>query len=67
MAYGYWKSGMANRQTVFHLFFRKTPFKGGYAIAAGLEQAIELIEASRFSSEDIEYLRGLVGNDQKPL
>ena len=67
MAYGYWKSGMANRQTVFHLFFRKTPFKGGYAIAAGLEQAIELIEASRFAHEDIDYLRSLVGNDQKPL
>ena len=67
MAYGYWKSGMADRQTVFHLFFRKTPFKGGYAIAAGLAQAIELIEASRFTPEDIDYLRSLVGNDQKPL
>lgn len=67
MAYGYWKSGMANRQTVFHLFFRETPFNGGYAIAAGLQQAIELIEASRFTAEDIDYLRSLVGNDQKPL
>ena len=42
MAYGYWKSGIANRETVFHLFFRKTPFSGGYAITAGLGQAIEL-------------------------
>lgn len=67
MAYGYWKAGMANRETVFHLFFRKTPFKGGYAIAAGLEQAIELIENSRFREEDCAYLRTLTGNDHKPL
>ena len=37
MAYGYWKNGMAEREAVFHLFFRKNPFKGGYALAAGLE------------------------------
>ena len=31
MAYGYWKSGRAEREAVFHLFFRKAPFNGGYA------------------------------------
>ena len=33
MAYGYWKSGMTDRDAVFHLYFRKNPFKGGYTIA----------------------------------
>ena len=37
MAQGYWKSGLAEREAVFHLFFRRLPFSGGYAIAAGLE------------------------------
>jgi len=44
MAYGYWKSGRTNHQAVFHLFFRKLPFNGRYAIAAGLETAIEYLQ-----------------------
>ena len=35
MAYGYWKLGRAEQQAVFHLFFRKPPFQGGYALTAG--------------------------------
>jgi nicotinate phosphoribosyltransferase len=29
MAYGYWKTGMADREACFHLTFRKPPFAGG--------------------------------------
>ena len=39
MACGYWKSGVAEREAVFHLTFRRSPFQGGYAIAAGLGPA----------------------------
>ena len=67
MAYGYWKNQMANHEAVFNLFFRKNPFKGGYAIAAGLEQAAELIERARFEQEDLDYLSTLKGNDNAPL
>ena len=67
MAYGYWQQGMADRESVFHLFYRKNPFKGGYSVAAGLETAIEFIESFSFESEDIEYLATLTGNDGKPL
>ncbi len=35
MAYGYWKMGIGDRESVFHLFFRKKPFQGNFAIAAG--------------------------------
>ena len=35
MAYGYWKVGLADHRAVFHLFYRKNPFGGGYAICAG--------------------------------
>ena len=46
MAYGYWKLGIGQREAVFHLLFRKHPFDGGYAIACGLQQAIEYLQQS---------------------
>jgi nicotinate phosphoribosyltransferase len=67
MAYGYWKNGMAEREAVFHLFFRKNPFKGGYALAAGLEYAIDFMENFNFPEDDLAYLSTLTGNDGKPL
>ncbi|MDJ1469773.1 nicotinate phosphoribosyltransferase [Xanthocytophaga flava] len=67
MAYGYWKSGTAEKESVFNLFFRKNPFGGGYTVAAGLEQAIDFIENFRFSEEDTAYLRTLTGSDGQPL
>ncbi len=67
MAYGYWKLGRAERSAVFHLFFRETPFQGGYAVVAGLQPALELLESFHFTSSDVDYLRGLQGNDGRPL
>lgn len=67
MAYGYWKNGMAEKEAVFHLFYRKNPFKGGYAIAAGLEHAASFLSGFGFSGEDLAYLATLTGNDGAPL
>jgi nicotinate phosphoribosyltransferase len=67
MAYGYWKLGRYEQEAVFHLFFRNTPFSGGYAIAAGLEPALEFIEQFRFDQSDTDYLQSLNGIDGKPL
>jgi nicotinate phosphoribosyltransferase len=67
MAHGYWKLGRAEHEAVFHLFFRKNPFRGGYTIAAGLEQALAFLDELRFDASDLAYLRGLVGNDDRPL
>ena len=67
MAYGYWKNGDADRQSVFHLFFRKNPFKGGYAVAAGMETVAQYMQQFSFSDDDISYLRTLTGNDGKSL
>lgn len=67
MAYGYWKLARAEQRAVFHLFFRKAPFRGGYAIAAGLSVAMDFIESFRFDPSDIEYLSSLTGNDDAPL
>ena len=63
MAYGYWKMGRADQGAVFHLFFRRPPFAGGYAIAAGLGPALEYQQGFRFDPTDIDYLASLTGND----
>ncbi len=67
MAYGYWRAGKSGDDAVFHLFFRDEPFAGGYAIAAGLADALDYLEGLRFEPDDLEYLRAQKGNDGKPL
>lgn len=67
MAAGYWKTGKSEQESVFHLFFRKLPFSGGYAIAAGLEDAMAWLKEFRFQAEDLAYLRTLRGGDGRPL
>ncbi len=50
---------MHERESVFHLFFRKPPFGAGYTVAAGLGPAVDALRGLRFGGEDLEYLRGL--------
>lgn len=58
MAAGYFQSGFEARAT-FELFVRDLPPQRNYLVAAGLEQALAFLETVRFTSEDIDYLRGL--------
>ncbi len=58
MGNGYFQCGYQNRITYFDVFFRTVPDNGGFAIAAGLEQAVRYIQELHFDPEDIEYLRG---------
>lgn len=58
MTNGYYACGMQNRITYFDIFFRSVPDGGGFAIAAGLEQAIHYIQQLHFDEDDIAYLRG---------
>ena len=57
MSGGYLQSGRHKRNTYFDMFFRTVPDKGGFAIAAGLEQAVDYIQKLRFDGDDIEFLR----------
>jgi nicotinate phosphoribosyltransferase len=66
MAHGYFRSGRLRDEAVFHLFFRKHPFDGSYAIAAGLEAAIEFVEGYHFGADDVDYLASLAGQDGSP-
>lgn len=47
--------------------FPEVPFQCSDAIVAGLEHAAEVIRDFQVSPEDIEYLPGLTGNDNRPL
>jgi len=58
MGNGYFAKGMQDKICYFDIFYRDNPDKGGYAIAAGLEQAIEYLRELHFDAEDIAYLRG---------
>src|SRR5277367_3565864 len=67
MAYGYWKHGRHNDRAAFHLYFRKNPFGGGFAVACGLTEALEVLSDFRFDESDLDYLGTLMGNDGQPL
>ena len=65
MANGYFQTPeVRDRITYFDLFFRDVPDQGGFAIAAGLEQAIEYIQNLHFTEEDIAFLRKKGGFDE---
>src|SRR5215210_8602198 len=63
MAYGYWKTGMADTEAAFHLFFRKNPFRGGFSVACGLSDAIGYLENLKFCDDELDYLATLSGQD----
>ena len=67
MAHGYFRAGRRRDEAVFHLYFRKLPFSGGYALAAGLEPVLEFVESYRFEADDVAYLASLVGEDGQAL
>ncbi|MFZ2316135.1 MAG: nicotinate phosphoribosyltransferase [Gammaproteobacteria bacterium] len=67
MAYGYWQLGMHEQNANFHLFFRKNPFKGNYALSCGLGSVVEFLEKWRFESDQLDYLKGLKSPDEQPL
>lgn len=59
MMQGYFATGAYKKKVVFDLYYRKNPSGNGYAIAAGLEQAIAYIKELQFTKEDINYLISL--------
>lgn len=59
MMQGYYSNHSNNHEVVFDLFYRTNPSKNGYAICAGLTQAIEYIENLCFTDADIAYLEEL--------
>jgi nicotinate phosphoribosyltransferase len=55
MIQAYLDHGLTER-AVFEFFVRKLPARRGFAMAAGLEQALDFLEGLRFSHEEIAWL-----------
>lgn len=56
---GYWKTGRKDLTACFNYTFRELPPHNGFAITAGLEQLLDLVERLRFTQQDLDYLSGL--------
>ena len=67
MGAGYDTAAVADHEAVFTLSFRTLPFGGGYAVAAGLDDALDILANLRFDATDIDYLRGLSGVGEQPM
>ena len=67
MAAGYLEQGKADELAAFNLYYRHNPFKGGYAVAAGLEDAIRALVDMRFNQDDLDFLRSLKTSTGLPL
>lgn len=59
MAYCDWQAGIAERQAVFHLSYRKLPSQSDFIVTTGLQLAIEFLNNFKFSDDDIAYLQSL--------
>ncbi|PIE68942.1 MAG: nicotinate phosphoribosyltransferase [Deltaproteobacteria bacterium] len=59
MLAGYFAEGIHETPAVFDLYFRIPPFRGNYAVFAGLGPALDFLENLKFSQEDIAYLHSL--------
>ena len=59
MLAGYFKHGLLEKRATFDLYFRRAPFNGGYAVFAGLENALEYLEHLHFTDTHLEYLQSL--------
>lgn len=66
MAQVYFKNHGEKQNAVFDYFFRKIPFKGGYAIFAGLDTLLDILEGLKFNESDIAFLEK-VGFDKSFL
>jgi len=67
MAQGYYQAGIADRKSIFHMFYRHPPFGGRYVVAAGIESFADWLDGLSFSREDLAYLRSISGSNGKPF
>src|SRR5712691_6891978 len=54
-AYVSWRTGH-NGLTTFDLYTRAAPFGGAYLLVAGLEAALEFVQAFHYSAEELKFL-----------
>ncbi|WP_125711164.1 nicotinate phosphoribosyltransferase [Lacticaseibacillus porcinae] len=67
MMYTYWKQGIAEKNSVFEVYFRDLPFGSGFAVFAGLEHVVQYLQDLHFSDSDIAYLKDVTDYPQEFL
>ena len=65
MAYAEWKAKRHDEPCVFEMFFRKNPFKGRYAIAAGHDEIYRFLDAFKFTEDHLVYLKNVIPQAQE--
>ncbi len=58
MAQAYVAEGMSETPATFSLFYRALPLRWGYLLAAGLDDALTLLEEFEFAEGELDYLEG---------
>ncbi|XP_064124233.1 nicotinate phosphoribosyltransferase isoform X4 [Loxodonta africana] len=66
MALAYWRAGRARDDAEFELFFRRCPFGGAFALAAGLRDCVRFLRAFRLRDADVEFLASVLPPDTEP-
>lgn len=66
MALGYWRAGRAREPAEFELFFRRCPFGGAFALAAGLRDCLRFLHAFRLQDADVQFLASVLPPDTDP-
>jgi len=67
MAQGYFLEGKQDYQASFAYSFREHPFKGGFAVFAGVEATVQYLQNWGFGEKDVAWLGTLKANDATPL
>lgn len=67
MASGYWQLGIHETEAVFHLLFRKNPFKGNHALSCGLASVMDFLDQWTFQQDDLDYLSTIKDGKQLPM
>lgn len=63
MGYAHHRAGTEEQRASFALYFRRAPFGGRFAVAAGIEEALAILAELRFEESDLAYLATLTGAD----
>lgn len=67
MAQGYFLEDRHEDVTTFQMTFRKAPFKGNFALVAGIQVVMDWLHDLRITDAEVDYLSSLLGNDETPL
>ncbi|XP_069847646.1 nicotinate phosphoribosyltransferase-like isoform X2 [Dipodomys merriami] len=66
MALGYWRAGRARDHAEFELFFRRCPFGGAFALAAGLRDCLRFLRTFCLRDADVQFLASVLPPDTDP-